>query len=84
VCEVGQELYKRLSTMGEHVTAVGKALDKAVEAYNGTVGSLEGRVLVTARKLSALEIAEGELPTPAPVDRTTRPLVAPELRDEVA
>jgi len=72
VCEVGQELYKRLSTMGEHVTAVGRSLDKAVEAYNRQVGSLETRVLVTARKLAALDIGAGELPTPEPIERTAR------------
>jgi DNA recombination protein RmuC len=72
VCEVGQELYKRLSTMGEHVTAVGRALDKAVDAYNRQVGSLESRVLVTARKLATLEVGEGDLLAPEPIDRTTR------------
>jgi DNA recombination protein RmuC len=72
VCEVGQELYKRLSTMGEHVTAVGRALDKAVDAYNRQVGSLESRVLVTARKLATLEVGDGELVTPEQIERTTR------------
>jgi len=72
VCEVGQELYKRLATMGEHVSAVGKSLDKAVEAYNRQVGSLETRVLVTARKLAALDVGDGELPTPEPIERTAR------------
>lgn len=79
VCDLGRELHRRLGTLGEHLDKTGRSLDRAVEAYNSTIGSLEGRVLVTARKLADIEIAEGELPTPSLVERTTRPLVAPEL-----
>ena len=79
VCAVGQELYKRLVTMGEHVAGVGKALDKAVEAYNKQVGSLESRVLVSARKLAALEMGDGEIPAIDPVERTARTLQSDEL-----
>ena len=79
VCELGRELHKRLGTLGEHLDKTGRSLDRAVEAYNMTIGSLEGRVLVTARKLADIEIADGELPTPTMVERTTRPLAAPEL-----
>jgi len=79
VCAVGQELYKRLATMGDHVAAVGKSLDKAVEAYNKQIGSLEGRVLVTARKLAALELGDGELPALEPVERAARQLQSEEL-----
>jgi len=82
VCEVGRELYKRLATMGEHVTAVGRALDRAVEAYNRQVGSMESRVLVTARKLAALELGGNEeeaLPGPDHVERAARLPQAPEL-----
>ncbi len=79
VCELGRELHKRLGTLGEHLDKTGRSLDKAVEAYNMTIGSLEGRVLVTARKLADIEIADGELGTPPTIERTARPLVAPEL-----
>ena len=79
VCDLGRELHRRLGTLGEHLDKTGRSLDRAVESYNATIGSLEGRVLVTARKLADIEIAEGELPTPALVERTARPLVAPEL-----
>ena len=79
IATLGRELYKRLGLLGEHLDRTGRALDKAVEGYNGAIGSLEARVFVTARKLADLEIAEGDLPTPAMVDRTTRPLAAPEL-----
>jgi DNA recombination protein RmuC len=80
VCETGRELYRRLSTMGEHVTAVGRALDKAVDAYNRQVGSLESRVLVTARKLADLGVGDGsELVSPEPVERAARAPQADEL-----
>ena len=79
VCDVGRELYKRLSTMGEHVAGVGKALDKAVDAYNRQVGSLETRVLPSARKLAALEVGDGELPLLAPIERSPRMPQSPEL-----
>ncbi|HZQ59186.1 MAG TPA: DNA recombination protein RmuC [Acidimicrobiales bacterium] len=79
VCEVGQELYKRLATMGEHVAAVGKSLDKAVEAYNRQVGSLETRVLVTARRLADLDVGDGELSAAEPVERSARALQSAEL-----
>jgi DNA recombination protein RmuC len=79
VCEIGQELYKRLATMGEHVAAVGKSLDKAVEAYNRQVGSLETRVLVTARRLADLDVSDGELTGPEPVERAARALQSAEL-----
>lgn len=79
VCDLGRELHRRLGTLGEHLDKTGRSLDRAVESYNMTIGSLEGRVLVTARKLADIEIAEGELATPTTIERTTRPLVAPEL-----
>jgi len=79
VCEVGRELYKRLATMGDHVAAVGKALDQAVEAYNKQVGSLETRVLVSARKLAGLELGASDVPALEPVDRKARTPQAPEL-----
>ena len=48
-------------------------------AYNKTVGSLESRVLVSARRLSQLGVVDSELLSPAPVEEAARALSAPEL-----
>jgi DNA recombination protein RmuC len=58
---------------------LGRALTTAVSTYNQTVGSLEGRVLVSARRLNELGVVDAELATPAPVEQTTRALSAPEF-----
>ena len=62
-----------------HVGKVGRSLDAAVGAYNEAVGSLETRVLVTARKFPELGTGGDELPETAPIDRQTRPFAAAEL-----
>jgi DNA recombination protein RmuC len=57
ISALGKELFKRLSDMGDHWSKMGKALERAVEAYNGAVGSLEARVMVSARKFADLKTA---------------------------
>ncbi|MBO0824237.1 MAG: DNA recombination protein RmuC, partial [Actinobacteria bacterium] len=79
VFELGRELYDRLAGLGKHVDGLGRALTTAVSTYNRTVGSLESRVLVSARKLSELGMVESELESPRPVESMVRPLSAPEL-----
>ena len=61
VKELGHELYKRLIDMSSHFSKVGRSLNTAVESYNKTVGSLESRVLVTARKFKELGAASSSL-----------------------
>ena len=75
---LGRELYERIGKVGDHIAKLGRSLNGTVVAYNEAVGSIETRVLVTARKLEEHGI-EGDLEMPAPVDRTARPLTAPEL-----
>ncbi|WP_448631487.1 DNA recombination protein RmuC [Cellulomonas soli] len=68
VLTLGKELHGRLATMGSHLARLGRSLDAAAGAYNQTVSSLETRVLVSARRFAALDVVDGELPTPAPVN----------------
>jgi DNA recombination protein RmuC len=79
VFDLGRELYDRLASLGRHVDKLGRSLTSSVVAYNQAVGSLESRVLVTARRLSELGVVAGDLPTPPAAQETTRPLSAPEL-----
>jgi DNA recombination protein RmuC len=79
VFELGRELYTRLSGLGRHLDKVGKSLTTAVGAYNAAVGTMESRVLVSARRLASLGLVDAALDTPAPVLETARPLSAPEL-----
>jgi len=85
ISNIGRELYDRICILTEHFSAVGKNLDRAVEAYNKAVGSLEGRVLVTARKFRELGVASGnEIDTLEPVEKTTRMIQAPEAEENAA
>ena len=81
VAKLGKELYKRLSVMGGHAAAVGRALDTAVGKYNQFVGSLESQVMVSARRFEDLQVDhEGkEMPVLPALDQTPRTLSRPEL-----
>jgi DNA recombination protein RmuC len=82
VFDLGRELYDRIAGLGKHVDGLGKALTNAVSSYNRAVGSLEGRVLVSARKLNQLGVVDAELESPKQVDETIRALSAPDLITE--
>ncbi|MER7370129.1 DNA recombination protein RmuC [Nonomuraea wenchangensis] len=79
VYELGRELYDRLSVMGGHLNTLGRSLDRSVKAYNDTVGSMEGRVMVTARKFHTLKVVESQLVELKAAEQSTRPLGSPEL-----
>lgn len=81
VAALGRELYKRLSVMGGHASAVGRALDQAVGKYNQFVGSLESQVMVSAKRFEDLQVDhEGKtLPDLTPVETAPRVLSRPEL-----
>jgi DNA recombination protein RmuC len=76
ISALGKELFKRLSDMGDHWNKVGKGLDRAVEAYNAAVGSLESRVMVSARRFAELKTAPlgVEIADLEPVGRSVRQL----------
>lgn len=82
VHELGRVLYERLGTMGGHLDKLGRALTSGVLAYNQAIGSLEGRVLVTARGFADLAEQPDTLRSPQPVEEPVRRLSARELLDE--
>ena len=81
ISDLGKDLYKRISDMGGHFSDVGSKLGKAVESFNKAVGSLETRVLVSARKFRDLEASgtEPEIEPLQPVENAVRSLQAAEM-----
>jgi len=75
ISALGKELHDRLRNLGGHIAAVGAGLDRAVDCYNKAVGSLENRVMVSARKFAELgtSIVE-EIPELEPIESTARAL----------
>jgi len=84
VLTLGKELHQRLGVLGGHMTKLGNALDSSVRSFNQTVGSLESRVLVTARRFTDLRISDEELAAPAQIDLAPRLPQAAELIDVTA
>jgi DNA recombination protein RmuC len=75
VSKLGKDLYDRLRKFTEYFSDIGKNLDRALESYNKGVGSLEARVLVTARKFKERgAIAGDEIEVLEPIDKSTRAL----------
>jgi len=74
ISALGKELYKRLSDLADHWQKMGRSLEKAVESYNAATGSLESRVLVTARKFAELKTAPlgVEIPEVETLEKTVR------------
>ncbi|HEX7082677.1 MAG TPA: DNA recombination protein RmuC [Gaiellaceae bacterium] len=80
VARLGRELYERVGVFAGHFGKVGRALDSAVGAYNTAVGSLESRLLVTARKFPEHGVADSDLPDAHQIERKPVALAAPELQ----
>jgi DNA recombination protein RmuC len=79
VQRLGQELHARLGSMAGHLDRVGRSLNASVVAYNQAMGSLEGRVLVSARRFADLGVTSEGLDEPRQVETVPRSLGAPEL-----
>lgn len=79
--KLGVELHERVAAVAENFDNLGQRLTQAVSAYNSTVSSVEGRVLVTGRKLEKLGGgSEKKIIEPRLVDETPKALTAPELK----
>lgn len=75
VARLGKEFYERLATFADRFDDLRKKLDGAVQAYNEAAGSLESRVLVSARRLRELDVTTAaELPLADPIERVPRVL----------
>ncbi len=84
IAQAAGELYGRIRTYGGHIGEVGKALHKAVTCYNDSVGSLERRVLVQARRLEDLGATADQQQIVAlnPIEIDVRPISSPDLLGE--
>jgi DNA recombination protein RmuC len=74
ISDLGRQLYERLGTMAGHFEDVRRGLERAVEGYNRAAGSLESRVLVSARRFRDLGAVTHELPELTPVEQAPRAL----------
>ena len=77
VVGLGRELYERIGVFTEALDTVGRSLGGAVSAYNRAVGSLDSRLLVTARRLRDLGIDDGEPPSARSLDTAARAVSQP-------
>ena len=80
---LGTQLYERLGTLAGHADDLRRALERTVDSYNRFAGSLESRVLVTARQFPGIDAGALDT-TPPAVVATGRRFTAPELIEGVA
>lgn len=82
ISELGRELYDRMSIVGEHLRKIGRSLTASVKAYNDAVGSLETRVLPSARRFRDLGAAGTKtIPELRLIDRIPTEPTSEELRE---
>jgi DNA recombination protein RmuC len=81
IARLGKELYERVCTLGEHWSDLGARLRKTVDTYNQATGSLEVRVLSSARRFGALRVGaeHKEIPGIEPIDVIPRVIQSKDL-----
>jgi DNA recombination protein RmuC len=82
VFRLGRELHEKLGLLGNRFDKLGRALRSSVNAYNETIATVEGTVLVRARRFRDLKVSEKELPGPTQIDEPVRQIQAWELVDD--
>ncbi|WP_413451140.1 DNA recombination protein RmuC [Georgenia phoenicis] len=82
--ELGRTLYERLGTVAGHTAQLGRTLESAVQHYNRLVGSVESRLLVTARGFDGLDHGDLEVREVDPERAQVRRFTANELTDPLA
>lgn len=80
---LGRELYERIGVLAKHTHDLGGSLRRSVEAYNLFVGSLESRVLVTAKRMHDLDVSTAPPRDVAPLESSPRPLTHEALLEPV-
>lgn len=82
--ELGNELYQRLGGLATHTDELRRAIERTVDSYNRFAGSLESRVLVSARRFPGIDDTKlAATATPLTIEKTPRRLTAPELTDRL-
>jgi DNA recombination protein RmuC len=82
--ELGDEMYKRLKVVTQHLARLGKSLNDSVGAYNKAVGSIERNLLTSARRMHEYAIGNEELETLPELEESAREFVKSELVEEEA
>lgn len=79
VSKLGRELHERIATLGDHFDKLGRSINSTVTNFNKAVGTLETRVMVSARRFRELGVVEADVPQLSPVDASPRQVVVPEM-----
>ena len=81
IANLGRDLHKRIADTANHLAKLGRHIEGTVRSYNEAIGSLESRVLPSARRFKDLHAANVDVEIAAlePVDTGPRPLLAAEL-----
>ncbi len=77
---LGLELYQRLGTMAVNINRLGKDIEKCAATYNKTIGSIEKRVMVSAKRFDSLGIVSEKIEDLEEIE--TSKIIAKQIRQE--